>query len=243
MPTEESIELTKILEGYYEASLNTMPEDLKDKVRKRFAPLQWDNLSSTQRRAVIKQLNAREEPDYAESRGKWWDHFCKKDEFLQQREQWQRVGIVTREDLSTQESRIAEIDTKIATMTAWEKQDAAPEWASKRVGGPPVQAEDIIKAFRVLPDEQENRIWWQRRLSEVDRYGLSDCRIGGGMKGQGGKKTLWRADLVAVWLLDRYERKERGLSRTSVRSALKRIPGYEEQADELFGVLANAVDG
>jgi len=45
---------------------------------------------------------------------------------------------------------------------------------------------------------------------------------------------LWRPDLIAVWLAERHGKELEGISKNAARTALKKFPGYEETAEELF---------
>lgn len=69
-------------------------------------------------------------------------------------------------------------------------------------------------------------------MREAKRYGLVACRVGQGKMGPGG--SLWRPDRVGGWLVDRHAAGREGMSSGAVRAALKKIPGCEDIAEELF---------
>ena len=96
----------------------------------------------------------------------------------------------------------------------------------------PVSAWQIRQYFLVIRNEDANDKWWKEKMANAERYGLLDCRIGEGKKGPGG--SLWRPDLIAGWLVDRQAKDRDGLSLGAARAALKKFPGCEEIADELF---------
>lgn len=96
----------------------------------------------------------------------------------------------------------------------------------------PVSAWQIRHHFPVVRDADANDKWWKEKMADAERYGLLDCRVGEGKKGPGG--SLWRPDLIAGWLVDRQAKDRDGLSIVAARAALKKFPGCEEIADELF---------
>lgn len=96
----------------------------------------------------------------------------------------------------------------------------------------PVSAWQIRHYFPVVRDADANEKWWKEKMADAERYGLLACRVGEGKKGPGG--SLWRPHLVAAWLVDRQAKDREGLSPGAARAALKKFPGCEEIADELF---------
>lgn len=96
----------------------------------------------------------------------------------------------------------------------------------------PVSGWQIRHHFSVVRDADANEKWWKEKMADAERYGLLDCRVGAGKKGPGG--SLWRPHLIAAWLVDRQAKNREGLSPSAARAALKKLPGCEEIADELF---------
>ena len=97
----------------------------------------------------------------------------------------------------------------------------------------PVSSWQIRHHFSVTKDADANEKWWKEKMADAERYGLLDCRVGGGKKGRGGG-SLWRPDLIAGWLVDRHAKGREGLPTDAARAALKRFPGCEEVVDDLF---------
>lgn len=98
---------------------------------------------------------------------------------------------------------------------------------------PSVPASDIRWKFTVIKPVDANDAWWKKMMSNASDNGLNECRVGGGRKGPGG--SLWRPDLIAVWLVERADKKLEGaMNKNSARAALKKFKGYEEAAEELF---------
>lgn len=97
---------------------------------------------------------------------------------------------------------------------------------------PPVAAAEIRHRFHVLKDPDANESWWKAMMRAANRNGLSACRVGQGKTGPSG--SLWRSDLVGGWLVDRHAKGHDGMSSGAVRAALKKMPGCEDIAEELF---------
>jgi hypothetical protein len=68
-------------------------------------------------------------------------------------------------------------------------------------------------------------------MSHAKQNGLSQSRIGTAQRGQSGG-SLWRADLVAAWLLDRAPKHRGGMTDKSIRAALAKFEGYEQAAED-----------
>lgn len=99
---------------------------------------------------------------------------------------------------------------------------------------PSVSAMQIKLHFAVInANEDANHEWWTKMMRNASDNGLKGCRVGRGRKGAVG--SLWRPDLVAVWLVERTDKKLEGsMSKNAARAALKKFTGYEEVAEELF---------
>jgi hypothetical protein len=97
----------------------------------------------------------------------------------------------------------------------------------------PVSAALIRQNFTVIRDEDANDKWWKDKMAEAERYGLLECRVGEGKKGRNGG-SLWRPDMIAGWLVDRHTNGKEGLPADATRKALKRFPGCEDIAEQMF---------
>jgi hypothetical protein len=99
-----------------------------------------------------------------------------------------------------------------------------------------VSAEKIRQHFRVKTNPDENLEWWKKMMRNASDNGLLDCRVGAGVKGgvKGGKGSMWRPDLIAGWLVDRWEKGRDGLDKKAAAVALRKFPGCEEVADTFF---------
>jgi hypothetical protein len=96
---------------------------------------------------------------------------------------------------------------------------------------PPVTALEIRLNFAVFRDYDRNQAWWKEMMSHAKQNGLSQSRIGTAQRGQSGG-SLWRADLVAAWLLDRAPKHRGGMTDKSIRAALAKFEGYEQAAED-----------
>ena len=108
--------------------------------------------------------------------------------------------------------------------------------AAASVGGisslPPVSALAIRLNFVVCRDYDDNQTWWKGMMSQASKNGLIRSRIGKAQRGQSGG-SLWRADLVAAWLLDRAPKHRGGMTDKSIRAALAKFEGYEQAAEDI----------
>ena len=68
-----------------------------------------------------------------------------------------------------------------------------------------VDADAIIAAFPIEPDEASNRHWWKSRMRDATRYKLDVCRlrVGGPNRGDQRQPSLWLPEAVAGWLVDK----------------------------------------
>lgn len=96
----------------------------------------------------------------------------------------------------------------------------------------PVSAAEIIRHFVVERDADKNEAWWKDKMRGASRNDLADCRVGSGKSGPGG--SMWRPELIAAWLVGRYDNRHKGMSVSQVRRTLSALPGGEEVAEVFF---------
>lgn len=72
-----------------------------------------------------------------------------------------------------------------------------------------VPKQNIIAAFPVEPSPNENAHWWNKRLRDVENYGLTKCRAIKGRRGRGGDPSYWYPLSIAGWLIAKGYMKER----------------------------------
>lgn len=72
---------------------------------------------------------------------------------------------------------------------------------------------DIVLAFKVRKDHQDNRAWWDNRMRNPGKYGLESARAS---PGRAKKPSYWYPVEVAAWLIDKNH-----LTRASVMQALQ----------------------
>jgi hypothetical protein len=124
----------------------------------------------------------------------------------------------------------------LAEIEAIEAEDFdAAESVDKSAAGScqPVSAAQIRQYFQVTRDADTNDTWWKEKMADAERYGLRECRVGEGKKGRGGG-SLWRPDMIAGWLVDRYAKGRDGLPVDAARKGLRQFPGCEDIAEQMF---------
>ena len=112
-----------------------------------------------------------------------------------------------------------------------EAYDVVGKYATTKTN-PSVIASEIRWKFTVIKPEDANEQWWKKMMRNASDGGLKECRVGGGKKGA--KGSLWRPYLIAVWLVERHDKRIAGMSKNAARTALKKFAGYEETAEEIF---------
>ncbi len=243
------VPLNQILKDWFETPMAGLPEEILALVEEEFLPMPWDKLTPTARRDVVRQIDDGNDPAKEPERQFWWDFSDKQIELEKQKAQWDSIAAPTAMDLAEKERQLKEINAELVRMENFQKQAltgdlsaaadfglgmAAPLPQRSNNTCQPASAAEIRQRFRVLPDADKNAAWWKSRMSDARRYGLLECRVGEGRKGQG-EGTLWRPVGLAGWLVDRHNsRRSKGLDAKTVRAILKKFKGCEEAADTLF---------
>lgn len=228
------------LEAWFEKPLCELPQTLQARVLSDFFPMSWDALSADQRRSIARQIDYRQDPANDADRKYWWNFFERKSTLEKRILEWEKVATPTASDLLQKEKNLVSLNIELAQMTNEER--PAPTFFPANVertiqtASPcqPANSEDISWRFRVIHDPDQNNLWWRKHMREAKRNGLLKCRVGEGRKGP--KGSLWRPDLVAGWLVDRWNKKKQGLSIDAARSALLNFPGCQEIAEMMFAV-------
>jgi hypothetical protein len=235
------IPLINELGAWFDTPLCELPTNLQTRVLSDFFPEPWDSLSPNQRRSVAAQMDYQQDPATEADRKYWWDFFERQGALERRISEWERVATPTASELLRKETQLAELCRELARMADEERKGRVDNVATesddercKPVGRtcPPAISADISQHFRVIHDPIQNEIWWKTRMRDAKRNGLSKCRIGEGKKGPGG--SLWRPDLVAAWLVERWDKKKQGLSNDKTRTALMKFPGCQEIAETMF---------
>lgn len=235
--------LAATLHQWFDKPLAGLPAQLRARVERDFFPMPWDELAPEQRRSMARQWDYLHDPANAELRKYWREFFRRKDDIQRQIEQWKAVKTETASDLSTKEARLEQLQRDLDALEIErqrapghaESQPDSDELASDcRETCPPVRAADIKRRFRVCPDEDQNNAWWSGKMRNAKRCGLDSARVGEGKKGPGPNGTLWRPDLVAVWLTTHDRKRNSWMNPSRARNALLKFAGCEELADQLF---------
>jgi hypothetical protein len=213
---------------WFEKPLMDLPREKRERVEREFAPLHWDSMTTDQRKSRAESCDFQHDPATEQDREDLWDFFLRKSFIEKQIAEWKAVATPTAGDLAQQEARLTELRQELARIAEDDERDE-PSVSPCR----PVSASQIRHNFPVIKEEDANAKWWKEKMRDAARNGLLVCRVGEGKKGQG-RGSLWRPDLVAVWLVDRHAKGRKGLPADAVRAALKKFLGCEEVADDLF---------
>lgn len=234
-PNEPSI---NELEALFEKPFIELPENLQTLVLSAFFPMSWDALSADQRRNMARQIDSRQDLAIEAERKYWWDFFERKSALEKLILEWESTAAPTASDLLIKEEQLANLRSELAQMANQERHaqgnSSAKIERTIQAASPcqPAISGDISWHFRVIYDRDKNNAWWKQRMRDAKRNGLLKCRVGEGRKGPGG--SLWRPDMVAGWLVDRWHKKKQGLNIDEARSALLNFPGCQEMAETNF---------
>lgn len=114
--------LTLALEGWFTTPLCDLPDALRQRVEKEFAPMPWDQLSAEQRRTVALQLDYQHDPAAEANRQFWWDHHHHQVDLKAQIAQWQAAAAPTAGELALRETRLKELRQELARTKVQERQ-------------------------------------------------------------------------------------------------------------------------
>ena len=110
--------LTFAFEDWFDTPLCDLPGILRERVEREFFPMPWDLLSADQRRNVALQLDYQHDPATEQDRKIWWDFFERIDGLKKQLAEWEVVATPTAAELALKETRLAELNQKLARMNA-----------------------------------------------------------------------------------------------------------------------------
>ena len=128
--------LTLALENWLATPLCELPDSLRRRVEKEFAPMPWDHLSAEQRRTVTLQLDYQHDPATEQDRQFWWDHFQRQDELKAQIAQWEATAAPTAGDLALRETRLKELRQELTRTEMQERQSRGDYYPERKpVGG------------------------------------------------------------------------------------------------------------
>lgn len=235
--------LSLALRPFFGQPLHALPADLGARAKEAVCPHRWDELTPKGRESLVYLHDRNRDPAYAAERDFWWAFADRKKELETQIATWQATPAPTASDLALKETRLAELRQVLAQMV---KQGdvrgerpyvpgvgavIAPD--SDLASFPPVTADLIRQHFQVVANADKSDAWWREVMSNAKRTSLSKCRARAVSKNPADGR-LWYPHLIAAWLTDRDKRGDTGLSLIAVRRALRKFPGYEYVADEMF---------
>ena len=128
--------LTLALENRLATPLCELPDSLRRRVEKEFAPMPWDHVSAEQRRTVTLQLDYQHDPATEPDRQFWWDHFQRQDELKAQIARWEATAAPTAGDLALRETRLKELRQELTRTEMQERQSRGDYYPERKpVGG------------------------------------------------------------------------------------------------------------
>lgn len=106
--------LTVALEGWFDTTLNDLPDTIRARVEREFFPASWHDLSSDQRRSLALQMDYPHDPAMEAERKHLWDFFVQLDRLCAELKKWELVSAPTASDLAIKEARLQELRREIA---------------------------------------------------------------------------------------------------------------------------------
>lgn len=252
------VPLLEALDGHFDKRLDELPDALRKRVLQdlllpwnSLSPVQsWDSWSPVERKACVEAYDYMHSPatkqllqsllqqiSVAEPAEQVDDMLERKLALEQEIKEINKIPDSSYSDYELKKRKLAEVKQaldEIDQQLCQARGDYLEVDDDAALSSPyqPVYAAQIISNFHVFKDEDQNKKWWEPKLADADRYHLLECRVGAGRKGRG-NKTLWRPDLIAAWLIHRYEIKLESMTPSSARAALKKFHGGAE-ADDVY---------
>lgn len=249
------------LMGHFDKNWDELADEQRKCVQRASDPFHWDMLTPDQRRHRASEWDYQHDPAIAQKVSEWNALHAHKDENNRQTsyferlveldlqiKKWESLPVPSPSEQEKMDAKIALLEAeKKALESQWYKargdfhSDQAPlsdENEPSRDAFPtacqPVFARQIRQGFRVYFDNDQNDKWWRLKMrAGADNRSLVACRVGEAKKGPG-DGTLWRPDLIAGWLVDEYSKGHHGLSQSAAHAALRKFPGCESIADDMF---------
>ena len=127
--------LSRALERWFEADLDTLPDALRTRVLRDFLPMAWGELEPEQRRSFAAQWDEQHDPALEGARQEGWDRFWEMSDLEDQIERWESVAAPTAKDLDIKEAKLVELRRALARVnTPLRAGTSAPVAATRRHG-------------------------------------------------------------------------------------------------------------
>lgn len=201
------LDLTKLLEGYFDKQLNELPKELRRCAATEFYPLRWDELTPEHRRAVALSIKRQLEPVSEEELLSAEKLIERKYDLDSQIEALKKTRTPTVFDLLGKKSNLEILQAEFVAVNKQITKARGEEHSDDKLDTPhtqkaSVKAWKIMLHFVVKPSSEQNQFWWRTRMSDAKRYGLLDCRHNKGIPGNKDSST-WFPDQIAGWLIDK----------------------------------------
>ncbi len=102
--------------SWFESSLSDLPLEIQRVIAKEYEPFQWDALTPDQRRQYAEQHDNQNDPEKEPEREYWWNLYVSKQRLEQDIQKWESLQPTSIEELSTQESRLQELQNELETL-------------------------------------------------------------------------------------------------------------------------------
>lgn len=248
----EEIPLLGAIKKYFGKQLAKLPKALRERVRRDFPD--WDKLSPEQRYELatdqkiqylqihyrLSEWNSQHDPEDEQKRQAVRELFERKKEIERKIKEVKSDPVLSVSDRHLRNTQLAELGPELEKIEL-EWQQARGDFLSeqnplsvenKSTACHAVSAGQIRRGFPVFKDEDRNDTWWKKKMRAGADNGLVDCRVGAGKKGPGG--SMWRPDLITGWLMDQNGKGKDGMDSVTAGAALKKFPGCNDIANEMF---------
>lgn len=110
--------LRQALDGWFEADLASLPDDLRERVGQDLFPLAWEQLTPDQRRSAAAQFDQQHDPALEGERQRAWDRVIELSDLRRQIERWEQVAAPAARDLEIKDATLAELRHTLAKLEA-----------------------------------------------------------------------------------------------------------------------------
>jgi len=201
--------LHSALEGWYDRPLAEYPQDLRTWIESGLglgmkperAQTWWDEKSLASRLAYAKQWDFQHDPATKEQREKIENFFNAHDHLELKISEWEKVDTPTALDLAKRDEMLETLRPQFEAMKLTRREmrgdfpavavvaEVKDQTAATRSAEPAlIDRNEVIAKFRVKPDEDKNRKFWDGKLGLPPKWLLPAL----GQRGKRGTSSLWK---------------------------------------------------
>lgn len=188
----DHVPLLSALEGYFDKQLADLPEALHRPVAELFYPLRWDKCDPDYRLRFVEHFDVPPAPETTEKERQFEKEqlfidnlFALEAQCLQEITDLGNIVCSSVSEHDLKKARIAEAKKKLAQIKQ-QRCEVRGDYLEADDNAAPsspcqsVYAAQIISNFRLKMNEDENTAWWKRRMADLEKYSLLECRHGEG---------------------------------------------------------------